>query len=399
MLSEGMFTVNQLASTWLFGVCLLLSAAVSAQIVEPTGVQQPGTTSPHPAVVRIYVSEGNSQAIGSGTLIDVRDKFGLVVTNWHVIRDAKGEISVVFPDGFRSAARVVNFDQDWDLAALSIWRPQAQPVPLALQAPQPGDMLTIAGYGSEGVYRVAAGKCTQYLAPSEKHPYELVELAAAARKGDSGGPIFNARGELAGVLFGSVEGTTAGSYGGRVWKFLEPLLKSPQLHAAPAPASLATTAAPNPAPPLLEATSASLANNVAVNNAPTAPTSSADKTTTVATLKVNTVPLEPVELPNSPPPAITATSNATPSVTYPESNGIRTPPPFPYRTPSEVSFAGEAGASSYQPQGDATAQLVQMFLGKSPLEQGKAFFSLIGMGTVAVWFLRWNQTTGRSSKR
>lgn len=42
-----------------------------------------------------------------------------------------------------------------------------------------------------------------------------------AREGDSGGPIFNERGELAGVLFGSGGGTTAGSYAGRVREFLK----------------------------------------------------------------------------------------------------------------------------------------------------------------------------------
>jgi hypothetical protein len=45
-------------------------------------------------------------------------------------------------------------------------------------------------------------------------------LSAGARFGDSGGPIFNQRGELAGVLFGSSFGQTAGSYCGRVRWFL-----------------------------------------------------------------------------------------------------------------------------------------------------------------------------------
>ena len=43
---------------------------------------------------------------------------GLVVTNWHVVRDATGQVEVVFPDGFRSAAKVLATDPDWDLAAL-----------------------------------------------------------------------------------------------------------------------------------------------------------------------------------------------------------------------------------------------------------------------------------------
>ena len=184
--------------------------------------RDPPPESPHPAVVRVLAEEPDGIAQGSGTLIDVREQFGLVITNWHVVRNASGAVNVVFPDGFQSAARVVRSDRDWDLAALLIWRPRVAPVPLANNAPRPGDPLVIAGYGS-GAYRSAPGQCTQYLAPGVEHPFEIVEVSTAARQGDSGGPIFNSRRELAGVLFGSDGGSTSGSYAGRVRQFLEPV--------------------------------------------------------------------------------------------------------------------------------------------------------------------------------
>ncbi len=158
-------------------------------------------------------------SLGSGSLVAVNDSFGLVLTNWHVVRDAAGQVGVIFPDGFRSAATVARIDRDWDLAALVIWRPSVPPIPLSSQAPRPGDVLTIAGYGS-GPYRAVSGRCTEYVAPAENLPYEMVELDAPARQGDSGGPILNSRGELAGVLFGTAFGRTTGSYCGRVRWFL-----------------------------------------------------------------------------------------------------------------------------------------------------------------------------------
>jgi hypothetical protein len=97
--------------------------------------------------------------------------------------------------------------------------------------------LIIAGYGS-GQWRAAAGKCTQYVSPGNNHPMEMVEVSASARQGDSGGPILNARGELAGVLFGSAQGATSGSYCGRVREFLTSL--APEMAVAPP--------APNPQP-------------------------------------------------------------------------------------------------------------------------------------------------------
>ncbi|NOY30007.1 MAG: trypsin-like peptidase domain-containing protein [Planctomycetes bacterium] len=180
------------------------------------------TDPPHPAVVRVIVPENGATSYGSGTLIDLRDRFGLVITNWHVVRDAKGMVDVVFPGGFKSKARALKVDPDWDLAALVIWRPPVEPVSIASIAPQPGDLLTICGYG-QGSYRSATGRCTQYYAPRLDFPRHMVELDVEARQGDSGGPIFNSQGELAGVLFGAGEGTTLGSFGGRVDSFLSSL--------------------------------------------------------------------------------------------------------------------------------------------------------------------------------
>ncbi len=236
---------------------------------------------PHPAVARITVEETDGIAYGSGSLVDLRDRFGVVITNWHVVRDATGPINVIFPDGFRSAARVLRVDRDWDLAALLIWRPSATPIPIAGQAPRPGEPLTIAGYGA-GNYRASTGRCTQYLAPSDHHPFELVELAADARQGDSGGPIFNASGELAGVLFGSGGGTTSGSYAGRVHQFLATAwppgqkLDIPQTLPTATPLTKSATARPNasryhstPAP--MQPLPAEVANATRHNTAPMTP--------------------------------------------------------------------------------------------------------------------------------
>lgn len=177
---------------------------------------------PHPAVARIIVPEDGATAYGSGTLVDVRDQFGLVITNWHVVRDSQGTVEVTFSNGFRSHARPLKVDADWDLAALVIWRPPIEPVRLAPVPPRPGDVLTIHGYG-RGKYRIATGRCTAFYAPKLHFPQEMVELNVEARQGDSGGPIFNQRGELAGVLFGAGEGTTIGSFAPRVDSFLATL--------------------------------------------------------------------------------------------------------------------------------------------------------------------------------
>jgi len=196
---------------------------------QPGSPGSAGKVQPHPAVARIIVPERDGTSYGSGTLVDARDQYGLVVTNWHVVRDAADRIEVVFPDGFRSFGQALKVDKEWDLAALVIWRPNISPVPLAAAAPQPGDALTIAGYG-QGTYRAVTGRCTQYLSPTVRLPREMVEVSVAARQGDSGGPIFNAQGELAGVLWGAGSATTLGSYAGRVGGFLASVAPQMQSH-------------------------------------------------------------------------------------------------------------------------------------------------------------------------
>lgn len=205
-------------------------------------------TRPHPAVVRLIVPERDSTSYGSGTLVDVNGRYGLVITNWHVVSDASGPPTVLFADYFQSQAQIVKFDRDWDLAALVIWRPQVEPIAVATTAPRRGDWLSIAGYG-QGTYRQVAGQCTQYLAPKVGFPQEMVELAASARQGDSGGPIFNDRGELAGVLFGEGDGLTLGAYCGRVRQFLASVVPEPPASEGQTVAHLAPQPSGDAAPP------------------------------------------------------------------------------------------------------------------------------------------------------
>lgn len=205
-----------------FPVLNLQSQPDGSAPVDP-GITEGEYATPHPAVARIVVPEPDGTTYGSGTLVDARGEYGLVVTNWHVVEHTGNELWIEFADGFRSAGKLLKVDRDWDLAAIAIWRPNGKPVALAKVAPRPGDKLVIAGYGS-GPFRAARGECLQYVTPSLNLPLEMVQVTAAARNGDSGGPIFNEQGELAGVLFGTGEGVTSGSYCGRVNEFLASVL-------------------------------------------------------------------------------------------------------------------------------------------------------------------------------
>ena len=210
-----------------FGV----SRRTPAQVQQPTG--QPQIL---PYVVRIIAFDSSGQSFGTGSYVGTYGEYGIVLTNQHVVSETSDNrvahvhnrlVHVHFPSGFSSFGAIVRTDDLWDLALLVISKPPPSipTLPIAQTPSKPGDTLWIAGFGS-GLYRIAEGRCVRYLAPENPKDgspplYEIMEVSVSARKGDSGGPILNQKGELAGVLFGSdMIRNTAGSHCDRVSRFL-----------------------------------------------------------------------------------------------------------------------------------------------------------------------------------
>ncbi len=208
------------------------SPVFAAAAPDPAGVEprpsQPTVGRPRPVVARVTAGHaGPSMDMGSGVLVRVTGTVGIVLTNWHVVRGHRDDVKVAWPDGSQTPGSVVAWDDAWDLAAISVPRPDAHPVQIAAQAPRIGDRLTIAGFGVEGRYLEQVGEVTDYGAPTRGHPKQWVECRAAARNGDSGGPMFNAGGELAGVLFGEARGLTVGSCSTRLRLFMQAVPAAP----------------------------------------------------------------------------------------------------------------------------------------------------------------------------
>lgn len=317
----------------------------------------------HPAVVRVVVNEGGGHlSLGSGALVAVNEKYGLVLTNHHVVRDGNGTATVIFPDGFQSGATVVRSDRDWDLAALMIWRPRAQPITLAGRRPSIGEPLWIAGYG-RGEYRMAAGRCTQYLSPGGRLPFDMIELSAGARQGDSGGPILNQHGQLAGVLFGAAWGKTSGSHALRVQQFLDPVLN--QFDAAPADTETMIARHDRPVG------NQNAQSNQFARRAPTAtiPTGRNRSSNWSSGGSSPYDPNRPTNHGQSSSVALTGPANQTPWV----SPGV-----------ADSTFLSSRDPAVSQPCPDT-----QLPLSTDPWEQGKTVLALVGLLAVGFHTLRW----------
>lgn len=175
-----------------------------------------------PAVLRIEDCPDTACADpdGVGTAF-VIGKDGLALTAYHVVFDSKNPTAVTL-DKRRYAVSVVGYDDQSDLALIRVKFPgPAQALNLAGQAPRVGDSVFAIGNGGGAFLRPRAGKLLKLDVASAQadFPSGTLQLSAQLIPGDSGGPIFNARGEVEGV----VSYITADDTGSRILSYAVPV--------------------------------------------------------------------------------------------------------------------------------------------------------------------------------
>lgn len=150
-------------------------------------------------------------ALGSGFIVDPS---GLVVTNNHVIADADS-ITVTLHDEHSYTAQIIGRDGKADLALLKINAPGKLPAVTFGNSDEErvGDWVIAIGnpYGLGGT--VTAGIVSARSRDIQSGPYDdFIQTDAAINKGNSGGPLFNMKGEVIGVNT-AIFSQTGGSIG------------------------------------------------------------------------------------------------------------------------------------------------------------------------------------------
>jgi serine protease Do len=138
------------------------------------------------------------EALGSGFVISPE---GYIVTNNHVVADAT-EIHVVFSDKETAPARLIGRDPATDIAVLKVDpRPNMTTTSWGdSDAMQPGAWTIAIGspFGLGGT--VTVGVLSARSRDIQAGPYDdFLQTDASINRGNSGGPLFNARGEVIGV--------------------------------------------------------------------------------------------------------------------------------------------------------------------------------------------------------
>ena len=146
-------------------------------------------------------NQGDNQkvsSLGSGFVIDPS---GYVVTNNHVIEGAD-DIEVIFSDGTKLKAKLVGTDTKTDLSVLKVQsKKPLKAVPFGdSKKMRIGDWVMAIGnpFGLGG--SVTLGIISARGRNINAGPYDnFIQTDAAINKGNSGGPLFNMRGEVIGI--------------------------------------------------------------------------------------------------------------------------------------------------------------------------------------------------------
>lgn len=152
-----------------------------------------------PAVVGISTNSGS----GSGIIID---KSGLILTNYHVI-DGTWNVKITFSNSKTASAKVVNYDQDYDLAIVKITDKNITIPGVAelgdSDKVQVGDTAIAIGnpLGTELQGSVTQGiiSAVNRTIDSNNKNLKFIQTDAAINPGNSGGALVNSKGQVIGI--------------------------------------------------------------------------------------------------------------------------------------------------------------------------------------------------------
>ena len=168
----------------------LLPSVVSINVVKDA-------PRPEPAV-NAGGTSGTQHSFGTGFVIDPS---GVIATNSHVVQDA-WQIDVTFADGTRVPAHLLNATRLIDVAIIKI--DVGHPLPALhwgdSDALQIGDPVFVIGNALGVGISVSGGLVSGLNRNIMDSPYDdYIQTDAAINHGNSGGPLFNKKGEVVGI--------------------------------------------------------------------------------------------------------------------------------------------------------------------------------------------------------
>ncbi len=203
---DGIATEAQLRLLW--------DRAKPAKVVE---AEKKDEVSPVCRLSCSITGEPGATQSGTGTLIYDDGKIGIVLTCAHVL-EGEPPFKANFPGLGMYRGKVLAIDHDHELAALEI--PSTGLRPLKINPDILPRNLTAGGYGPDSKWRSYAGTLTSVRPDNPAWR----EITGSARQGDSGGPVWDEKMCVVGVLWGTGDGHTTFACGQPLRRFLDRIL-------------------------------------------------------------------------------------------------------------------------------------------------------------------------------
>jgi len=167
----------------------------------------------------IYIEVSNSRGVvssGSGFVYKQDDKYGYILTNYHVI-DGGTDFEIIFTDGKAEKAELISGDEYYDIAVLKIDKDKIKKVSIIGDSSnlELGDTVFTVGapLGKEYMGTITKGivsginRMVSVELSSGSYLMEVIQTDASINSGNSGGPICNIKGEVIGITSSKLMGT------------------------------------------------------------------------------------------------------------------------------------------------------------------------------------------------
>jgi hypothetical protein len=158
--------------------------------------------------ISVQLLDGTT-SLGSGVWCAAEGRQPAVLSAAHVVRGAaSSQVVCYFPHtGESIAGRVFARDNNLDIISIQLdVAPRIKPAKISDRVPTQGDSITLTGMGGsprKGFLAVAA-RATQWLmARSRDTVANLLAIGAPSSQGDSGGPAWDEKGRVAGIITAS----------------------------------------------------------------------------------------------------------------------------------------------------------------------------------------------------
>ena len=159
-----------------------------------------------------YNNNGQTSTTGASGTGFVITEDGYIVTNHHVIENAS-KITVTMADGTEYAAKLIGSNDTNDVALIKITATGLDAVTIgSSSAMQVGDQVVAIG---NALGELSSSLTVGYVSGMDRDVstdgtiINMIQTDAAINSGNSGGPLFNARGEVIGITTAKYSGTTS----------------------------------------------------------------------------------------------------------------------------------------------------------------------------------------------